>query len=94
MNPDFVARVLRHLGLEWVDDSTRQTVSDQINEGYVYLKRYDPKFDLNDPQQAGLLITLVRYIRAGSTDDFAKNYAAELLALSDLGSADVEDLYV
>lgn len=91
MNPGIVKKVQRHLSLEWVDESARLVIEDQIEEAFAYLKRYDPRFDLTDPQQLGLLITLVRYIRAGSTDDFEINYAKELYALSDLGSGDGAD---
>lgn len=79
----FIDKLKRHLGLLWVDESEEQTIKEQIEEGLAYLKRFDPSFSYDDPQQAGLLITLVRYIRAGAVDDFEANYKREILALSD-----------
>lgn len=90
MTEEFIEKAQRHLGLEWADDATASVIADQAAEAEALMLRYDPNFSISNPEQAGLLITLMRYIRSGATHEFFENYKAEVLALSDFGQADLE----
>lgn len=78
--------VKRQLGYKWCDQDMINSISEQIEDGKAFLNRFAliPDFKA-DPYARSLLVSYVRYARAGALDDFRANYRTDLLSLSDHG---------
>jgi len=78
---ELLSDVRNYLDITWTDPEGDKKLIGIISRGMEYLQRFTsrPLTFLGETSERALLFDYCRYVRAGALDEFAKNYATELL---------------